>query len=140
MGTFKSLVAILTMASASFAAEAIAQTQVPPAGQRPPSPGVETPRPGGTDQIVHGRVASIDPAGTEITLTDGTRLVAPPGAALKPGVLKEGMRVIASYREENGEKVLTNLAVSEPSASPPTEPRTPGEPPAAPPRDVPKRY
>src|SRR5918995_1109850 len=127
MRMFKWLVAILAMASAAFAVEAIAQTQAPPAGQRPPNPGVETPRPGGREQIVHGRVGSINAAGTEITLTDGTRLVAPPGAALKPGVLKEGMTMIASYREENGEKVLTNLAVSEPSPSPPTESTTPGE-------------
>src|SRR6267142_1985572 len=56
-----------------------------------------------------------DDAGTrsEITLSDGTKLVTPPGSALRPGVVTEGMVVVASYREENGAKVLTGLAVKD---------------------------
>jgi hypothetical protein len=51
------------------------------------------------------------------------------------------MTVIASYREENGEKVMTELAaVEEPSASPPTDPSLPATPPTAPPRNSPPRY
>jgi hypothetical protein len=115
----------------------MAQTQAPPAEHRPP-PAAGTPA--AKDKIVQGEVRSIHPAGTEITLTDGTRLVVPPGAALRPGVLAEGMTVIASYMEENGEKVLTELAVKEPSASPPTGPRSPGGPSTAPPSAPPKRY
>ena len=125
MGILKTLAAILVMASVTITVEAVAQTQAPPAGQRPP-PGVQLPP--GEDKIIEGEVRSIDPSGREITLTDGTRLVAPPGAALKPGVLSEGMKVIASYREHNGDNVLTELALKEPSASPPTEPKAPGAP------------
>lgn len=127
MGIFKTLVAILVMISVTFVAETMAQTQAPPAEQKP-------------EKIVKGQVRSIDPAGTAITLIDGTRLLAPPGAVLRPGALTEGMTVIASYQEENGAKVLTELAVDEPSASPPADRRFPTDPSPAPPRDSPKRY
>jgi hypothetical protein len=117
MGILKTLAAILVMASVTIVVEAVAQTQAPPAGQRPP-PSIQLPP--GEDKIIEGEVRSIDPSGREITLTDGTKLITPPGAALKPGVLAEGMKVIASYREHNGTNVLTDLALKEPSASPPT--------------------
>jgi hypothetical protein len=113
-------VAIVVMTSAIFVAEATAQTPAPPVEQSP-------------QKILQGQIKSINPARTEITLTDGTKLVAPPGAAVKQGAVTEGMTVIASYREQNGEKVLTELAVEKSSASPPTDPRLPaGPPPAAP--------
>jgi len=39
---------------------------------------------------------------------------------MRPGVLTEGVIVIASYREQNGEKVMTGIAVKgkKPSDSP----------------------
>ena len=42
------------------------------------------------------------------------------------------MKVIASYREHNGNNVMTELALKEPSASPPTEPVAPGASPGGP--------
>lgn len=63
------------------------------------------------EKMLVGRVQSVDSSGTEITLTDGTRLVTPPGARLLPGSVEQGMLVLAVYRErENGDKVLTRLA------------------------------
>lgn len=63
------------------------------------------------EKMLVGRVQSVDSSGTEITLTDGTRLVTPPGARLRPGSVEQGMLVLAVYRErENGDKVLTRLA------------------------------
>jgi hypothetical protein len=50
---------------------------------------------------------------TAITLSDGTKLVTPAGAVLKPGVVTEGMLVVASYREANGTQVLTGLTVKD---------------------------
>jgi len=50
----------------------------------------------GEEKRIEGQVRSINPSGTEIILTDGTRLVTPPGAALRPGALAEGSNVIAS--------------------------------------------
>jgi hypothetical protein len=117
----QTLVAAMVTASVVVAAEAQAQTPAPPAGQD------------SQQKVVQGQVKSIDPAGTGITLTDGTRLLTPPGRSLKPGALIEGMTVIASYREENGEKVMTELAIDKPPASPPTE-RRPATPPTEPPR------
>jgi hypothetical protein len=134
-------VAIIVGASMALATEAIGQTQsTPPAGQRSPSPGSQSPMPG-QEKIIQGQVKSVHPSGTELTLMDGTRLVAPPGSVIRPGLLTEGAIVIATYREEGGEKVMTELAVGkEPSASPPSEPRSPREPSTAPPSDPPKRY
>ena len=122
MRMFQTLGAIVVMASAVVVADATAQTHAPPVGQS-------------TDKVVQGQVMSIDPAGTELTLTDGTKLQTPPGSSIEPGALAEGMTVIASYREENGKKVMTELAVEEPPASSPTDPTPPAAPPTGPPRD-----
>ena len=135
----KMLVAIAVAASANFfVAEALAQRPEasPPKGQRPTPSGVGTPTLG-PEKSVEGQVQSVNASGTEITLTDGTTLMTPLGAAIRPGVL-EGFTVVASYREENGTKVLTHLALKEPAASPPTTPRSPA--PAAPPKESPPRY
>jgi hypothetical protein len=94
----------------------------------------------GAEKTIEGQVKSVNPSGTEITLTDGTTLVAPPGAAIRPGILAEGSIIVASYREENGNNVMTELALKEPAASPRTAPRTPSEPPTSPPRQAPPRY
>ena len=111
MNTFALFVAIL--APAIFVAAALAQTQVPPpAGRSSPPPGATTPAPE-AENAVEGRIESIDPSRTAITLSDGTKLVTPAGAVLKPGVVTEGMRVIASYREKNGAKVLKGLTVKD---------------------------
>jgi hypothetical protein len=78
----------------------------------------------GEKKMMVGRVQSVDETGTEITLTDGTKLLTPRGSVIRPGALQEGATVVAMYREENGDKILTNLtlgigpAPSTPSESP----------------------
>ena len=70
-------------------------------------------------KILVGRVQSVDESRTEITLTDGTRLLTPPGAMLRPGALEEGAVVIAIYQEEeNGDKIVTRLARGPREATP----------------------
>jgi hypothetical protein len=110
VSTVFSVVSVSLVIALTLVAEAAAQTAPPAAGQ---------------EKRVQGEVRAINPSGTEITLTDGTKLVAPPGTALRPGALTEGMTVVAIYTEQNGENVLTDLAVREPSASPPSGPQTP---------------
>jgi hypothetical protein len=111
MNTFALFVAML--APAIFVAAALAQTQLPPPAGRSSAPsGAPTPAPE-SENAVEGRIENIDPSGTAITLSDGTKLVTPAGAVLKPGVVTEGMRVVASYREENGAKVLTGLTAKD---------------------------
>src|SRR5437660_9040040 len=101
------------LAPAIWVAGAMAQPQVPPPAEpSSPPPGAARPAPG-EENAVEGRIESVDPTRTEITLSDGTRLVTPPGSVLKPGAVTEGMVVVASYREENGAKVLTGLAVKD---------------------------
>ena len=70
-----------------------------------------------------GQVQSVDETGTEISLIDGAKLLTPPGSMLRPGALEEGMVVVAVYREENGDKILTKLSLghSEPAPSTPSE-------------------
>jgi hypothetical protein len=71
-------------------------------------------------RILVGRVQSVDESRTEITLTDGTRLLTPPGAMLRPGDLEEGAVIIAIYQEQdNGDKILTRLSRGPREASPP---------------------
>jgi hypothetical protein len=110
MNTFALFVAML--APAIFVAAALAQTQLPPPAGRSSPPGATTPAPE-AGNAVEGRIENIDPSRTAITLSDGTKLVTPAGAVLKPGVVTEGMLVVASYREENGAKVLTGLTVKD---------------------------
>ena len=143
MGVFKNVpVLIVVAAVANFSVpDVLAQTPStpPPTSQSPPPSGGKGPMLG-AEQRVEGQVKSVNASGTEITLTDGTTLVTPAGAAIRPGILTEGSIVVASYREENGNKVLTELALKEPAASPSTTPRTPGEPGTAPPRPSTPRY
>jgi hypothetical protein len=75
------------------------------------------------EKMLLGQVQSVDETGTEITLTDGTKLLTPPGSTLRPGVLEEGMVVVAVYREENGDKILTKLSLRQGKPAP----STPGE-------------
>src|SRR5215467_5870166 len=63
------------------------------------------------EQMLVGRVQSLDESGTELTLADGTKLLTPPGAKLNPGAIEQGMMVVAMYREQDdGRKVLTRLS------------------------------
>jgi hypothetical protein len=63
------------------------------------------------EKVIIGEVQNVDVSGTQITLTDGTVLLTPPGAMLRPGAVQQGMQVVAVYREqENGNKILTRLA------------------------------
>jgi len=76
------------------------------------------------EKMLVGRVQSVDSSGTEITLTDGTRLVTPPGARLLPGSVEQGMLVLAVYRQgKNGDKVLTRLAREQREPAAETGPR-----------------
>jgi hypothetical protein len=66
------------------------------------------------EMMLVGEVQSVDESGTELTLTDGTKLLTPPGSRFRPGSLGEGMLVIAMYREEeNGNKILTRLSLGQ---------------------------
>jgi hypothetical protein len=73
------------------------------------------------EKMLVGQVQSVDETGTKITLTDGTKLLTPPGSAIRPGSLEEGTLVVATYREENGDKILTRLSLP-PSAPAPSTP------------------
>ena len=65
------------------------------------------------EKILVGQVQSVHESLTEITLTDGTALVTPPGVRFQPGAVEAGMFVIARYWEqENGNKILTRLSVA----------------------------
>jgi len=88
-----------------------------------------------------GRVAAgarrrTDARGSGAELKDGTKLLTPPGSRFRPGLLNEGMLIVAMYREENGDKILTRISLGQ------SEP-APGAPEGSPkksPEDPPKRY
>jgi len=75
------------------------------------------------EKILVGQVQSVDETGTEITLTDGTKLLTPLGSVIRPRALQEGTMVVAMYLEENGDKIVTKLSLkqSEPAPSTPSE-------------------
>jgi hypothetical protein len=71
------------------------------------------------EKTLVGQVQSVDETGTEITLTDGTKLLTPLASVIRPRALQEGTMVVATYMEENGDKIVTKLALrqSEPAPS-----------------------
>ena len=79
----------------------------------------------GEKKMMVGRVQSVDETGTEITLTDGTRLLTPPGSIVRRGALEKGTEVIAMYREENGDKILTKLSLTQSAPAPSTPSESP---------------
>ena len=68
-------------------------------------------KPQAEEKMLVGQVKSLDESRTEIILTDGTRLLTPPGSMVCPGALDEGAPVVAMYREENCDKILTSLSL-----------------------------
>ena len=77
------------------------------------------------ETILVGQVQSVDETRTVITLTDGTKLLTPPGSVIRPGALQEGTMVAAMYREENGDKILTKLSVTQRAPAPSTPSESP---------------
>jgi len=77
------------------------------------------------ETMLIGQVQSVDETGTAITLTDGTKLLTPPGSVLRPGALEKGAMVIAMYREENGDKILTRLSLAQSESAPSTPSQSP---------------
>jgi hypothetical protein len=65
------------------------------------------------EKMLVGQVQSVDETGTKIILTDGTKLLTPPGSVIPPGALPEGTMVVTMYREENGDKILTKLSLTQ---------------------------
>ena len=77
------------------------------------------------ETMLVGQVQSVDETGTAITLTDGTKLLTPPGSVLRPGALEKGTMVFAMYREENGDKILTRLSLTQSTPAPSTPSESP---------------
>ena len=123
------LVATVGFGPALALAQASREGGTPPAQRG--SPPVQ-----GEERMLVGQVQSVDDSGTELTLKDGTKLLTPPGSRLRPGLLNEGMMIVAMYREENGDKILTRISLGQ------SEP-APGAPEGAPkqsPENPPRRY
>jgi hypothetical protein len=79
----------------------------------------------GEEKMLVGQVQTVDETGTKITLTDGTKLLTPPGSVVRPGALQEGTMVVAMYREENGDKILTKLSLRQGAPAPSTPSESP---------------
>src|SRR2546425_11198753 len=111
MEMLKTLAVILVVAPMILTTGAAAQTQT----EDRQAPDKQT-----DERVVEGQVQSIDVSGTAITLTDGTKLMTPAGATLRPGALMEGMMVGAGYRGGKGDKGLTGRAVEDRGRGPAT--------------------
>jgi len=73
------------------------------------------------EKMLVGQVQSVDETGTQITLTDGSKLLTPLGSVIRSRALQEGTTVVAMYLEENGDKIVTKLSLK-PRASAPSTP------------------
>jgi len=116
------LVATMGLAPALVLAQTRGESQSPPAQEE--------------ERMLVGQVQSVDDSGTELTLMDGTKLLTPPGSRLRPGLLNEGMLIVAMYRELNGDKILTRIALGQSEPAPGAGEDSPKRSP----EDSPKRY
>jgi Protein of unknown function (DUF1344) len=90
-----SLTAIAVLGALVVAPVVMAQTSAPAAAK-----------------TIEGKVMTVDPAGTSLTLDDGTKLTIPESVKFSRADLKPGAAVKAAYEEKDGQKILTNLEVS----------------------------
>jgi Protein of unknown function (DUF1344) len=90
-----SLTAIAVLGALVVAPVAMAQTSAPATGGK----------------TIEGKVMLVDPAGTSLTLDDGTKLTIPASVTFSRADLKPGAQVKAAYEERDGQKILTNLEV-----------------------------
>jgi hypothetical protein len=77
------------------------------------------------EKMLVGQVQSVDETGTQITLTDGTKLLTPLGSVIRPRALQEGTMVVAMYLEENGDKIVTKLSLKQSAPAPSTPSESP---------------
>src|SRR5262245_2967202 len=114
-GSVKKLILAGLVVTVGFAPALVFAQTKGESSEQAPAPGREQAPSQGEERMVVGQVQSVDESGTELTLTDGTKLLTPPGSRLRPGVLNEGMLVVARYREENGGKTRISLGQSAPA-------------------------
>ena len=60
---------------------------------------------------VQGKVKSVDPSGTKVTLEDGTQLTIPGNLDLRGKALKPGADVRVIYADRGSDKVVTSIEV-----------------------------
>ena len=77
------------------------------------------------EKMLVGQVQSVDETGTKITLADGTKLLTPLGSVIRPRALQQGTTVVAMYREENGDKILTKISLRQSAPVPSTPSESP---------------
>jgi hypothetical protein len=77
------------------------------------------------EKMLVGQVQSVDETGTEITLTDGTKLLTPLGSVIRPGALQERTMVVVMYLEENRDKIVTKLSLTQSAPAPSTPSESP---------------
>ena len=60
---------------------------------------------------VQGKIKSVDPSGSMVTLNDGTQIVIPPTFTVEKSALKPGVNVKVSYDEKDGQKLAKSITV-----------------------------
>ena len=60
---------------------------------------------------VQGKIKSVDPSGSMVTLDDGTQIVIPPIFTVEKSALKPGVNVKVNYDEKDGQKVAKSFTV-----------------------------
>jgi Protein of unknown function (DUF1344) len=60
---------------------------------------------------VEGKIKSVDPSGSLLTLDDGTQIVIPPTFTVEKSALMPGLNVKVSYDEKDGQKVAKSFTL-----------------------------
>lgn len=109
---------LLITALLASAADLMAQTPQPmpqyPAPARPG--GTEAPggtKPGEAKKEIEGKIKSVQASGaaTRVVLEDGTQLMIPASVRVERAGLKQGAIVKATYEDNRGQKIVTEIEV-----------------------------
>lgn len=98
--------AALLAASLGAPSDLMAQSKEPATPKMEQKPKMES-----GAQVIEGKVKSVNPSGTEVTLEDGTKLMIPKSVKAPKEALRPGALVMAQYEEKGGQKVVTSIQV-----------------------------
>ncbi|MDO8479891.1 MAG: DUF1344 domain-containing protein [Candidatus Rokubacteria bacterium] len=109
---------IALAAAALLAASLGAPSDLMAQSKEPATPKMEQkPKTESGVQAIEGKVKSVDPSGTQVTLEDGTKLMIPKSVKAPKEALRPGALVMAQYEEKGGQKVVTSIQVKTPPQS-----------------------
>ncbi len=98
-------VGLAVLMAASMVTASMAQPKDQPAPKMEQTPKADK------QSTVTGKIKSVDPSGSMVTLEDGTQLTIPQSLKASKADLKAGTMILVRFEEKGGQKVATSIEV-----------------------------